>query len=55
VRMPGNPWIFSQSQLPAPGAPAFQGEHNVEILKELQIPEEQIGSMQQRNIILSRR
>ena len=55
VRMPGNPWIFSQSQLPAPGAPAFQGEHNVEILKELHIPEEQIGSMQQRNIILSRR
>jgi CoA:oxalate CoA-transferase len=55
VRMPGNPWIFSQSQLPAPGAPAFQGEHNVEILKELQIPEEQIGSMHQRNIILSRR
>ena len=55
VRMPGNPWIFSQSRLPAPGAPAFQGEHNVEILKELQIPEEQIGFMQQRNIILSRR
>jgi CoA:oxalate CoA-transferase len=55
VRMPGNPWIFSQSRLPAPGAPAFQGEHNVEILKELQIPEEQIGSMRQRNIILSRR
>lgn len=55
VRMPGNPWIFSQSQLPAPGAPAFQGEHNVEILKELQIPEEEIGFMQQRNIILSRR
>jgi crotonobetainyl-CoA:carnitine CoA-transferase CaiB-like acyl-CoA transferase len=55
VRMPGNPWIFSQSQLPAPGAPAFQGEHNVEILKELQIPEEQIGSMQQRSIILTRR
>jgi CoA:oxalate CoA-transferase len=55
VRMPGNPWIFSQSQLPAPGAPAFQGEHNIEILKELQIPEEEIGFMQQRNIILSRR
>jgi len=55
VRMPGNPWIFSQSRLPAPGAPAFQGEHNVEILKELQIPEEQIASMHQRNIILSRR
>src|SRR6266403_3161690 len=34
VRMPGNPWIFSRSELPAPGAPAFQGEHNEEILKE---------------------
>lgn len=55
LRMPGNPWIFSQSRLPAPGVPAFQGEHNIEILKELQIPEEEIGSMQQRNIILSRR
>jgi crotonobetainyl-CoA:carnitine CoA-transferase CaiB-like acyl-CoA transferase len=55
VRMPGNPWIFSQSQLPAPGAPAFQGEHNIEILKELHVPEGEISDMQQRNIILSRR
>jgi crotonobetainyl-CoA:carnitine CoA-transferase CaiB-like acyl-CoA transferase len=40
LRMPGNPWIFSRSELPPPGAPAFQGEHNEDILKELQIPKD---------------
>jgi crotonobetainyl-CoA:carnitine CoA-transferase CaiB-like acyl-CoA transferase len=55
VRMPGNPWIFSGSELPVSGAPAYQGEHNEEILKELSIPDEQIREMQQRNILLSRR
>ena len=34
--MPGNPWIFSGSRLPAPGVPAFQGEHSLEILTETQ-------------------
>lgn len=55
VRMPGNPWVFSQSQLPRPGAPAFQGEHNQEILKQLHVSEEEICELQQRNIIVSRR
>jgi CoA:oxalate CoA-transferase len=55
VRMPGNPWIFSCSELPAPGAPAFQGEHNEEILKELQVPEARIRDLQDRSILLSRR
>ena len=55
LRMPGNPWIFSSSELPAPGAPAFQGEHNEEILGELCMPEDQIRDMQQRNVLLSRR
>ena len=55
VRMPGNPWIFSRSELPLPGAPAYQGEHNEEILKELEVPDERIRDMQQKNIILSRR
>ena len=32
--MPGNPWIFSGSRSPAPGVPAFQGEHSLEILTE---------------------
>jgi CoA:oxalate CoA-transferase len=55
VRMPGNPWIFSRSELPAPGAPAYQGEHNDEILKELSVPEDSIRDLQQRNVLLSRR
>jgi CoA:oxalate CoA-transferase len=55
LRMPGNPWIFSSSELPLPGAPAYQGEHNEEILKELEVPDERIRDMQQKNIILSRR
>ena len=55
LRMPGNPWIFSRSKLPPPGAPAFQGEHNEDILKELHIPEHKIQDLQQRSIVLSRR
>ena len=55
VRMPGNPWIFSRSELPCPGAPAYQGEHNGEILKELQVSEDKIRDLEERSITLSRR
>ena len=55
LRMPGNPWIFSHSELPPPGAPAYQGEHNEEILKELQISDATICDMQEKNVILSSR
>jgi crotonobetainyl-CoA:carnitine CoA-transferase CaiB-like acyl-CoA transferase len=53
--MPGNPWIFSKSTLPEPGSPAFQGEHNAQILDEYQIPADQIKDLQDRRILLSRR
>jgi CoA:oxalate CoA-transferase len=55
VRMPGNPWIFSRSELPCPGAPAYQGEHNAEILKELHLSEDKIRDLEKRSITLSRR
>jgi crotonobetainyl-CoA:carnitine CoA-transferase CaiB-like acyl-CoA transferase len=55
VRMPGNPWIFSRSTLPPPGCPAFQGEHNEEILAERDIPKDQIDDMKRRRILLSRK
>src|ERR1700761_4310363 len=55
VRMPGNPWIFGKSELPAPGAPAYQGEHNEDILKELNTPEDRIRELQSRNVLLSKR
>jgi CoA:oxalate CoA-transferase len=53
--MPGNPWIFSEATLPSPGVPAFQGEHNHEILTEINVPEETIKELQERRILLSRR
>jgi len=55
VRMPGNPWIFSGSKLPPPGSPAFQGEHNEEILRERKIAPEKIAALQKRKVLLSRR
>jgi crotonobetainyl-CoA:carnitine CoA-transferase CaiB-like acyl-CoA transferase len=55
LRMPGNPWIFSRSELPPPGAPAYQGEHNEQILKELEVPEHKIRALEKRNIILKQR
>jgi CoA:oxalate CoA-transferase len=53
--MPGNPWLFSRSALPPPGSPAFQGEHNEEILREYQVPAERIEALRRRGILLSRR
>ena len=55
TRMPGNPWRFSESILPSPGIPAFQGEHNEEILLENNVPESRIKDLQQRKVLLSRR
>ena len=55
VRMPGTPWRFSESQLPAPGIPAFQGEHNVELLEERGVDPAVIQDLQARRVLLSRR
>ena len=55
VRMPGNPWIFSQSELPRPGIPAYQGEHNREVLSDLRIAEETVMDLERRSIVLSKR
>ena len=55
VRMPGNPWIFSRSRLPPPGSPAFQGEHNEEILAERNVGQDQIADMKRRRVLLARK
>lgn len=55
TRMPGNPWRFSQSVLPTPGIPAFQGEHNEEILLENNVLPSRIKDLQERKVLLSRR
>ena len=55
MRMPGAPWRFSESVLPAPGIPAFQGEHNVEILSERNVDPALIEDLRTRRVLLSRR
>lgn len=55
ARMPGNPWKFSESVLPEPGIPAFQGENNGEILAELGISPDELQTLQKRGVLLSRR
>jgi len=55
MRLPGPPWRFSGATLPPPGVPAFQGEHNVELLAERNIDPALIQSLRERQILLSRR
>jgi CoA:oxalate CoA-transferase len=55
VRMPGPPWRFGRSQLPAPGLPYFQGESNEQVLGELGIPAEQIETLRKQGVLRSRR
>jgi hypothetical protein len=40
--------------LPQPGKPAFQGEHNAEVLAERNLSGEIIKDLQERGILLSR-
>jgi CoA:oxalate CoA-transferase len=55
LRMPGSPWRFSGATLPKPGIPAFQGEHNVELLAERGVDPALIQKLRERQILLSRR
>jgi CoA:oxalate CoA-transferase len=55
ARMPGPPWRFSVSELPEPGIPAFQGEHNAEVLSESGVDAAVIADLQARRVLLSRR
>ena len=55
VRMPGPPWRFGRSELPAPGLPYFQGECNAEVLGELGIAPEQAEALRKQGVLRSRR
>jgi crotonobetainyl-CoA:carnitine CoA-transferase CaiB-like acyl-CoA transferase len=47
IRLPGRPWRFSADELSPSGEPAFQGEHNEQVLRELGYTGGQIVQMQQ--------
>ena len=55
MRMPGAPWRFSRSRLPAPGIPYFQGESNDELLAEHGVSAAEAAQLRQSRITLSRR
>jgi crotonobetainyl-CoA:carnitine CoA-transferase CaiB-like acyl-CoA transferase len=55
MRMPGAPWRFSSATLPPAGVPAFQGEHNIELLAERNVDPALIEELRQRRVLLSRR
>ena len=55
MRMPGAPWRFSHSRLPAPGIPYFQGESNDELLAELGVSAADVEHLHTHRITLSRR
>ena len=55
MRMPGPPWRFSRSKLPAPGLPYFQGESNDELLAEYGVSADKAEDLKKQRVMLSRR
>jgi len=55
LRLPGRPWKFSDAELPVPGDPAMQGEHNVEIVGELGYGADEVASLQATGALLGNR
>jgi crotonobetainyl-CoA:carnitine CoA-transferase CaiB-like acyl-CoA transferase len=53
ARVPGRPWRFSEGELRHPGRPAFRGEHNAEVLKELGIADSEIARLEHKGAIVS--
>jgi len=47
IRLPGRPWRFSEDVLEPSGPPAFQGEHNGEVLAELGYSRDEVARMRE--------
>ena len=52
-RLPGRPWHFSAEELTPIGTPAFQGEHNREVLGELGIGEAEIKRLTDAGVLVT--
>ncbi len=52
-RLPGHPWKFSDAELPLPGTPALQGEHNVEVCESLGLSREKIAEMTDAGVLIN--
>jgi len=53
--VPNTPWRFSEAESGAHGEPAYRGEHNREVLKELlEMPDEEIEKLERNDVLSSR-
>ena len=52
-RLPGRPWRFSADDLPPAGTPAFQGEHNVEVFRELGVTEAELKRLADSGVLVT--
>ncbi|EKS41728.1 MAG TPA: CoA transferase [Afipia sp.] len=52
-RLPGRPWHFSGDELTPIGTPAFQGEHNYAVFRELGIPESELKRLAEAGVLVS--
>jgi crotonobetainyl-CoA:carnitine CoA-transferase CaiB-like acyl-CoA transferase len=52
-RLPGRPWHFSAEELTPIGTPAFQGEHNREVLGELGLSDGEIRQLMDAGVLVT--
>ena len=54
VRLPGPPWRFSKADYVPPAGPAWQGEHNDEILRDAGVSESTIAELRDKGILVAK-
>src|SRR5262249_45208677 len=54
-RLPGRPWRFSGEELAPSGTPAFQGEHNIEVFRELGVSDDELRRLSDAGVLVSHR
>ena len=52
-KLHGRPWRFSNGELPSPAAPAFRGEHNRSVMRELGYSAEEIDGFVSTGMLVS--
>jgi crotonobetainyl-CoA:carnitine CoA-transferase CaiB-like acyl-CoA transferase len=52
-KLPGRPWHFSRDELTPIGTPAFQGEHNREVFRELGVSEAELQSLSEAGVLVA--
>jgi crotonobetainyl-CoA:carnitine CoA-transferase CaiB-like acyl-CoA transferase len=54
-KLPGRPWRFSGDQLTPIGTPAFQGEHNRDVFRELGISDAELQRLSDAGVLVTHR